>query len=211
MTKFHTTKILSAQEEIEYAKLAAAGDMAAREKLIVSNIPFVRSLAKSFRGYGVGTEDLVAEGILGLVEAVDRFDYSRGFKLITYAKSWIWMFMQKAVNQRGRKKFRLVSLDASFDSDGNEASFGSGLADTENLSVEEVCENNIATERLLKALFSLKANEREVLILHHGLFNEEEHSFEAIGAMKGRTRSRMQQIEKNAVEHLRENLERFVG
>lgn len=74
-----------------------------------------------------------------------------------------------------------------------------------------MCENNIATERLLKALFSLKANEREVLILHHGLFNEEEHSFEAIGAMKGRTRSRMQQIEKNAVEHLRENLERFVG
>ena len=209
MTKFHTTKILSAQEEIEYAKLAAAGDMAAREKLIVSNIPFVRSLAKSFRGYGVGTEDLVAEGILGLVEAVDRFDYKRGFRLITYAKSWIWLFMQKAVNLRG-KKCRLVSLDASFDSDGNEASFGASLADTDNLSVEDECENNIAKEKLWKALSSLKPNEREIIILHYGLCNQEEHSFEEIGVIKGRTRARMQQIEKKAFEYIRENLERFV-
>ncbi len=211
MTKFHTTKILSAQEEIEYAKLAAAGDMAAREKLIVSNIPFVRSLAKSFRGYGVGTEDLVAEGILGLVEAVDRFDYSRGFRLITYAKSWIWMFMQKAVNQRCSKKYRLVSLDASVDSDDNESTLGSVLADMDNLSVEDECEKKVAKEKLWKALSSLKPNEREIIILHYGLCNKEEHSFEQIGTIKGRTRSRMQQIEKNAVEHLRENLERFVG
>lgn len=211
MSKLHTTKILSPREEFEYAKLAAAGDVAARNKLIVSNIPFVIMCAKSFSSYGLSTEDLISEGTLGLIKAIEKFDYTKGFRLITYAKAWIRLFMQEAVNQRCSKKYRLVSLDASVDSDDNESTLGSILADIDNLSVEDECENKVAEEKLLKALSSLKPNEREIIILHYGLCNQEEHSFEQIGAIKGRSRARMQQIEKEAFKHLRENLERFVG
>ena len=65
-----------------------------------------------------------------------------------------------------------------------------------NISVEDECENKVVKEKLWKAISSLKPNEREIIILHYGLCNHEEHSFEQIGAIKGRTRSRMQQIEK---------------
>ena len=57
----------------------------------------------------------------------------------------------------------------------------------------------------MAAINTLKPNEQEVLILHYGLNNQEEHSFAEIGAIKGRTRSRMQQIEQNALKHLRLN------
>jgi RNA polymerase sporulation-specific sigma factor len=211
MSRILNTPILSAQEELEYAKLAAAGDVVARNKLIVSNIPFVAFCARAFRGYGLSTEDLISEGTLGLMKAIDRFDYTRGGRLITYAKSWICMYMQKAVKQRSRKKYQLVSLDATFDSDGKEETFGAGLADTENLSVEEDCENKIVKEKLLRELSALKPNEREILTLHYGLGNQEEHSFEQIGVMKGRSRARMQQIEKKAFVYLRQKLEHYIS
>ena len=207
MSKFQSVKILSAQEELEYAKLAAAGDKGAKEKLITSNIPFVAYCVKSFRGKGVSEEDLISEGTIGLIEAVNRFDYTRGFRLLTYAKPWIYKYLYNAVNKQGSKNYRLLSLDDTFDPEGNEASFGSNLADTENLSIEEECENNLQTERLWSALNGLKPEEREVVILHYGLKNQEEYSFSEIGELKGKTRSRMQQIEQKAFSHLRENLE----
>ena len=207
MSKIHSVKFLSAQEELEYAKLAAADDKGAKEKLILSNILFVAYCARSYRGKGLSDEDLISEGTIGLIEAVNRFDYTKGFRLLTYSKFWIHRYLSLAVQNYISKNYRLVSLDASFDSDGDESTFLSNLADTENLSVEEECENNFQTERLWSAINGLKPAEREVVILHYGLNNQEEHSFSEIGALKGKTRSRMQQIEQKAFSHLREDLE----
>ena len=207
MSKFQSVKILSAQEELEYAKLAAAGDKGAKEKLILSNIPFVAYCARSYRGKGLSDEDLISEGTIGLIEAVNRFDYTKGFRLLTYSKFWIHRYLNLAVQNHISKNYRLVSLDATYNSDGDESTFLSNLADTENLSIEEECENNFQTERLWSAINGLKPEEREVVILHYGLNNQEEHSFSEIGAIKGKTRSRMQQIEQKAFSHLRENLE----
>lgn len=211
MSKFQSVKFLSAQEELDYAKLAAAGDKEAKEKLILSNIPFVAYCARSYRGKGLSDEDLISEGTIGLIEAVNRFDYTKGFRLLTYSKFWIHRYLSLAVQNHISKNYRLLSLDAPFDSEGNEVIFGSNLADTENLSVEEECENNLQTEKLWSAINGLKPEEREVVILHYGLKNQEEHSFSEIGELKGKTRSRMQQIEQKAFSHLRENLELLAG
>lgn len=207
MSKFQSVKFLSAQEELEYAKLAAAGDKKAKDKLILSNLPFVAYCARSYHGKGLSDEDLISEGTIGLIEAVNRFDYTRGFRLLTYAKFWIRRYLNLAVQNHISKNYRLVSLDATYNSDGDESTFLSNLADTENLSVEEECENNLQTEKLWSAINGLKPEEREVVILHYGLKKQEEHSFSEIGAIKGKTRSRMQQIEQKAFSHLRENLE----
>ena len=76
MTKLHTTKILSPREEFEYAKLAVAGDVAARNKLVVSNIPYVIMCAKSFLLFVFIIEDLIFEGILGLFNSFGMFYYT---------------------------------------------------------------------------------------------------------------------------------------
>ena len=205
MSKFQSVEFLSAQEELEYAKLAATGDKGAKEKLILSNIPFVAYCARSYRGKGLSDEDLISEGTIGLIEAVNRFDYTKGFRLLTYAKFWIRRYLNLAVQNYISKNSHLLSLDGTFDPEGNDSTFLSNLADTENLSVEEECENNLQIEKLWSVINGLKPAEQEVLILHYGLNNQKAHTFEEIGAIKGRTRSRMQQIEQNALKPLRQN------
>ena len=81
--------LLTRAEETELARKVRAGDSAAREKLIRSNLRFVVSIAKKYAGNGVPLEDLVNEGSLGLIKAAERFDPERGYKFISYAVWWI--------------------------------------------------------------------------------------------------------------------------
>jgi RNA polymerase primary sigma factor len=81
--------LLSRSEEARLAKRIEAGDAAAREKMIESNLRLVISLARQFRGRGVPYSDLIQEGTVGLVRAVEGFDYRRGNKFSTYAVWWI--------------------------------------------------------------------------------------------------------------------------
>ena len=93
---------LSREEEIELALQIGKGSLAAREKLISSNLRFVVSIAKKYQNRGVALEDLVSAGNRGLITAVDRFDGSRGFKFITYAVWWIRQAIQVSVAEDGR-------------------------------------------------------------------------------------------------------------
>src|SRR5207244_1516033 len=92
-----STPLLSAAEEVRLAKRIEQGDMAARERMIESNLRLVLTLARSFRGRGVPFADLVQEGTVGLVRAVERFDYHRGNKFSTYAVWWIRRSLLDAV------------------------------------------------------------------------------------------------------------------
>jgi RNA polymerase primary sigma factor len=92
-----STVLLSAAEEVRLAKRVEQGDMAAREKMIESNLRLVMTLARSFHGRGVPFADLVQEGTVGLVRAVERFDYRRGNKFSTYAVWWIGRSLLDAV------------------------------------------------------------------------------------------------------------------
>ena len=94
--------LLSRSEETELAKKAAAGDTEARQKLIVSNLRFVVSIAKKYQGHGVPLSDLISEGNLGLVTAVAKFDYKRGIHFISYAVWWIKQSIMKALSEKSR-------------------------------------------------------------------------------------------------------------
>jgi RNA polymerase primary sigma factor len=89
--------LLSAAEEVRLAKRIAAGDTAAKEKMIESNLRLVISLARPFRGRGVPYADLIQEGTVGLVRAVEGFDYRRGHKFSTYAVWWIRRALRDAL------------------------------------------------------------------------------------------------------------------
>jgi RNA polymerase primary sigma factor len=94
--------LLSKEEEAKTAKLAAQGNKAAREKLINSNLRFVISIAKRYQGHGLCFQDLISEGNIGLIKAVDNFDAEMGYRFITYAVWWIRQAIVKAVQQKGR-------------------------------------------------------------------------------------------------------------
>jgi RNA polymerase primary sigma factor len=93
---------LSRQKEIELVKLAKAGDDEAMHALVNANLRFVVSIAKEYTGYGRSFIELVSEGNFGLIEAVHRFDETRGFKFITYAVWWIRQAILKALAEQSK-------------------------------------------------------------------------------------------------------------
>lgn len=95
-------KPLDLEVEIELAVLAKKGDLEAINKLITHNLRFVVAVAKKFQGQGIPFEDLINEGNLGLIKAVDRFDESRGFRFISYAVWWITQGIRQAIQKTGR-------------------------------------------------------------------------------------------------------------
>ena len=81
--------LLTNDEEIQLATRAAAGDKAARDKLLTSNMRFVIKIASQYLNKGLEYEDLISEGYLGLMKALDHFDVSKGYHFISYAVWWI--------------------------------------------------------------------------------------------------------------------------
>ena len=96
---YHT---LDSKEEIELAGRAKKGDLKAIDTLITHNLRFVVAVAKKFQGQGIPFEDLINEGNLGLIKAVDRFDETRGFRFISYAVWWITQGIRQAIQKTGR-------------------------------------------------------------------------------------------------------------
>lgn len=94
--------LLSASEEKELARRASNGDEDAREKLIVSNLRLVLKYAFQYRGMGLTVLDLVQEGNIGLMKAVDEYDADKGFKLSTYASWWIRQSIIRAISNSAR-------------------------------------------------------------------------------------------------------------
>ncbi|MDR0496317.1 MAG: RNA polymerase sigma factor RpoD/SigA, partial [Treponema sp.] len=94
--------LLNRAEEERYARMAAQGNKAARERLVNANLRFVISVAKKYQGKGLPLEDLISEGNVGLVTAMDHFDVEKGYRFITYAVWWIRQSIIRAIHEKGR-------------------------------------------------------------------------------------------------------------
>jgi RNA polymerase primary sigma factor len=94
--------LLTHAEEVDLSRRARAGDAKARARLVEKNLRLVVSVAKKYRGYGVPFEDLIQEGNIGLMKAVDKYDPDRGWRFSTYATWWVRQAVGRAVSDKGR-------------------------------------------------------------------------------------------------------------
>jgi RNA polymerase primary sigma factor len=95
--------LLTAEEEVDLAQRIERGDLQAKERMINSNLRLVVSIARRYQGLGLPLPDLIQEAMLGLIRAVEKFDWRRGYKFSTYATLWIRQAIQRGLDNTGRQ------------------------------------------------------------------------------------------------------------
>jgi RNA polymerase primary sigma factor len=102
MRDIRSTRLLTPDEVVELARRIERGDVEAKERMVESNLRLVAATARRYEGVGLPVADLIQEGTIGLIRAVEKFDYRRGWKFSTYASSWIRQSIQRAIYERAR-------------------------------------------------------------------------------------------------------------
>src|ERR1041384_3962383 len=140
--------LLTAEEEVELSKRIERGDLEAKERMINSNLRLVVSIAKRYQGHGLSLLDLIQEGIIGLIRAVEKFDWRRGFKFSTYATWWIRQAVQRGVANKSRtiripvhiaeREQRLARVERDFRRQHDRAPTDEELAEAAGLSLRQL-------------------------------------------------------------------------
>ena len=210
MTNFYSYAVnpLSKSQELELAQKAAGGDRQAREMLIRANIRYALFYAKNFYGQGLSDADVDDEAVIGLIKAVDHFDYSRGTKIITLAKMYIMNEILSALNKSGYIQRKsdgrpCLSLDQPV---GDEAAdtIGSMLDDNRLDSPEQKAVNRLQIEELYKRLESLKPQEKKIICMIYGLQKyKKPYSLAEIGKELNESKQYVFYIKERAMKKLR--------
>ena len=239
-----------------YSHCAAIAAQDASARLVRANLRLVVSIAKRYRGFGLPFQDLIQEGNIGLMNAIERFDVGKGVRFSTYATWWIRQAITRSLANHGRLirlpvhrwelliKVRRIEtrLLQSLGREPSAAEISAALGVPEDkitdlLAIaqlpvslaapkgdegemqlgdtlpDEMCEEELEAmlgavdaQYARAALERLTDQEREVLTLRYGLDDGKVRSLSEVGAVVGRTRQRIQQIEAGALQQLRSHL-----
>ncbi len=199
---------LTPQEEAMAVAQAAAGNSAARETLITHNLRLVVYIARKFENSGVGIEDLISIGTIGLIKAVGTFRADKNIKLATYSsrciENEILMYLRKNAGLRNE-----MSIDEplNVDWDGNELLLSDILGsdpDEVNRGVEQEAERDL----LLECVGRLSAREQTIMELRFGIRGQREHTQKEVADMLGISQSYISRLEKKIIKRLRKDIEK---
>ncbi|HXZ83126.1 MAG TPA: sigma-70 family RNA polymerase sigma factor [Acidimicrobiales bacterium] len=217
--------LLSAAEQVALAQRIEKGDAEAKNEMIAGNLRLVVHWARRYQGRGIDLTDLVQEGTFGLMRAVEKFDWKRGFKFSTYATWWIRQSLQRAVQSKGRairlpedavaaensaeragetSERHLPRVVASLDQPvATEASTTLGdLIAADDVSVAEDVVETMAVEGLEDAISRLSELERHVVRLRFGLGGQPPASLESTARALGIGVRRVRSLEASALRVL---------
>lgn len=201
---------LSPAEEEETLKQLETSPETARDTLIVHNLRLVVYIAKKFETTGIGVEDLISIGTIGLIKAVNTFCPNKNIKLATYAsrciENEILMFLRKTSPSKNE-----ISIDEplNIDWDGNELLL-SDILGTEIDAVSADLEANAERQMLLAAVEQLPPREREIMEMRFGLKNGHELTQKETADIIGISQSYISRLEKKIIRRLREDLEKII-
>lgn len=198
---------LSAEEEREVLTRLEMGDEAARDTLITHNLRLVVYIARKFENSGVGLEDLISIGTIGLIKAVRTFCPGRNIKLATYSsrciENEILMYLRKNAQKRCE-----ISIDEplNVDWDGNELLLSDVLGSDADL-VHRDLEAEAERRQLLACVARLPPREQQIMRLRFGICGEQEHTQKEVADRLGISQSYISRLEKRIIRHLREELQ----
>lgn len=201
---------LSTEEETVFLKRLQNGDESVRSILIERNLRLVVYIARKFENTGVGVEDLISIGTIGLIKAVNTFDPNKKIKLATYAskciENEILMFLR-----RNSKVKTEISIDEplNIDWDGNELLL-SDILGTDNDLIYKNLEVEIDKELLKIALKKLTNREKKIMDLRFGLTNGEEKTQKEVADMLGISQSYISRLEKRIIFRLKKEINRMI-
>ena len=200
---------LTAEEEEETIKKLDTDEcIEARKLLVERNLRLVVYIAKKFENTGIGIEDLISIGTIGLMKSVNTFNSDKKIKLATYAsrciENEILMYLRKVSQVKNE-----ISIDEplNIDWDGNELLLSDILGSEQDI-VNKRIEQEAECQVLLNAVSKLSSRERNIMELRFGLSGNQEHTQKEVADFLGISQSYISRLEKRIIERLKRDLER---
>ena len=201
---------LSSEEEANLINRLAIGDKSVKSILIERNLRLVVYIARKFENTGIGLEDLISIGTIGLIKAVNTFDPNKKIKLATYAARCIENEILMYLRRNGKVRTE-ISFDEplNIDWDGNELLL-SDILGTENDMVYKFIEEEVERELLSLAMDKLTIREKKIMELRFGLNGGREQTQKEVADFLGISQSYISRLEKRIIKRLRKEISEMV-
>lgn len=204
--------IISRTREKQLIQKAKKGDSNAQNELLTSNLRFVFNMAKKYRGYGVSMEELISEGNMALLYAIDKFDVKNSVKFITYAGYWVRYYMSDFIKKKASRSMIEKNEDIYMHSNYKSYEDECIVRDNEDELVSNIDklfpepipeytnEKEISQSKIITELLDvLNDRERKIIECYFGLGNEKEKNLEEISQIFNISKERIRQIKSDGL------------
>jgi RNA polymerase primary sigma factor len=203
-------KPLTKKEERNlWKRFREKNDLSAREALIKANLKFVPSVAKQFKGCGLPFADIIEEGNIGLVTAIDRFDPKKDNKVISYAIWWIRKCILEAIEKKGTidaENLDDITQTEDIVKDEQEENNNSKIIVPEKVNFDEATDYPMDAKQILEELFDgVPERERFIVSDYYGLDGVKPKTLDEIGIEFNLTKERVRQLNEKALRKMRSN------